>query len=44
MIELIYVNQSGNLVGPFANTSSAKYEVMSNGGFITYKVGEPVNV
>ena len=40
MIEQIFVNESGNLVGPFANVSSAKYYVLANSGFIVYKVGK----
>mgnify|MGYP003346471450 CR=1 FL=1 len=40
MCEMIYVKQDGELVGPFANVSSAKYEVMANGGFIVYQVAK----
>lgn len=40
MIEQIYVNEAGNLVGPFANVSSAKYYVLANSGFIVYRVAE----
>lgn len=40
MCEMIFVKQNNELVGPFANVSSAKYEVMVNGGFIVYQVAE----
>lgn len=40
MCEMIFVEQNNELVGPFANVISAKYEVMTNGGFIVYRVAE----
>ena len=40
MIEQIYVNENGALVGPFANVSSAKYYVLANSGFIVYQAGK----
>ena len=40
MIEQIFVKQNEVLVGPFANTISAKYEVIANGGFIVYQVAK----